>query len=288
MEFIEKHKKFFVMTLSFLCITTMIITVLYREKPTVIENAIAFVVIPINSAFATASDYVVNKVSFYTNINKIEDDNYELNRRVAELEEENKRLRLVDEENKTLTELLELEQRYPQYKKTGAYVIGGDLSNWYEIFLINKGTNDGISKNMVVLTEDGLAGKILEAGANYSKVLPIIDDTSLVAGTVLRTGDNGLVRGDTNLISEGMCIMENININASIVENDEILTSNLSGIYPPGITIGYVREVTTDAKGLSKNAVIELAVDFKNLKTVSIITESFIKDFEGFEDVEGN
>lgn len=288
MKFIKKHKKIFVVTTSVLCLLSVIITISYRQKPNLIENTIGTLISPFQKVFSGTTNYFKNKISFLNNIIEIENQNYDLKKKVAELTEETNRLNYLDDENKKLASLLELELRYPQHEKVGAYVVAKDMSTWYDVFIIDKGTMDGIQKNMIVLADGGLCGKILEAGLNYSKVVGIIDDTSVISAKNNRTDDFGLVRGDINLMLEGLCIMEDINVNAEIVENDEIITSTLSKYYPPGLLIGHVREIKTDSKGLTKTAIVEPAVDFKNIETVLIIKNVFEKDIDQFINSEEN
>lgn len=288
MKFIKKQKKIFVVATSVLCLLSVIITISYRQKPNLVENTIGTLISPFQKVFSGTTNYFKNKISFFNNIIEIESQNYDLKKKVAELTEETKRLNYLDDENKKLASLLELELRYPQHEKVGAYVVAKDISTWYDVFVIDKGTMDGIQKNMIVLADGGLCGKILEAGLNYSKVVGIIDDTSVISAKNNRTDDFGLVRGDINLMLEGLCIMEDISVNAEIVENDEIITSTLSKYYPPGLLIGHVREIKTDSKGLTKTAIIEPAVDFKNIETVLIIKNIFEKDIDQFINSEEN
>jgi rod shape-determining protein MreC len=93
----------------------------------------------------------------------------------------------------------------------------------------------------------------------------------------LRTGDLGVVRGDYSLMDDGLCRMEYIDAESEIMKGDEIVTSQLSDIYPVGLTIGYVKEIVTDTNGLTKYAIIEPQVDFKHLSTLLVITEAFDK-----------
>ena len=99
--------------------------------------------------------------------------------------------------------------------------------------MIDKGSNDGLEVDMVVLSGNGLVGHIIEVAPNYSKVLAIIDDRNAVSSKVLRTGDLGIVKGDLSLLNQGLCRMEYVDAEADIIVGDEIVTSNLSDIYPP-------------------------------------------------------
>ena len=72
-------------------------------------------------------------------------------------------------------------------------------------------------------------------------------------------------------MDEGLCKTEYIDADSEIMQGDEIVTSNLSDVYPAGITIGYVKEIVTDKNGLTKYAVIEPDVDFKHLSTLLVV-----------------
>lgn len=130
---------------------------------------------------------------------------------------------------------------------------------------------------MVVLSGNGLVGHIIEVAPNYSKVLSIIDDRNAVSSKVLRTGDLGIVKGDLTLLNEGLCKMEYVDAEADIIVGDEIVTSNLSDIYPPGIMIGVVKEIETESHGLTKYALIEPVVDFRHLEEVLVINMKWNK-----------
>lgn len=274
MEFFGKHKKAILIIITFLCLIAIVVTI-NRTKPTFIENGLGFILTPIQKLNTSISNWVQDKFNFLTNLNEIENENVYLKEQVESLESEVKRLKLIEGENKKLNELLEIGQKYADYPKIGANIIAKDPGNWYDIFIIDKGSNDGLDKNMVVISSGGLVGRILESSTTYSKVVSIIDDTNAVSAKSLRTDDIGFVRGD--LSDKGMCKMEYIDTNAAIMKGDEIVTSPLSKIYPPGITIGYVKEIHTDSNSLTKYAVIEPTVDFKHLETILVINHKFEK-----------
>ena len=75
-------------------------------------------------------------------------------------------------------ELLDLDEKYPNYKKVAASVIAKDSGNWFHTFTINKGTEQGIAVGMNVLAGSGLVGRITDVGPNYAIVRSIIDDFS--------------------------------------------------------------------------------------------------------------
>lgn len=280
MEILSKHKRVFIITLVVICFILIILSVTYRKNSTFIENALAFIIIPAQEVTGNTSRWVVDKVTFLKNMKDIEDENILLKDEISQLKAENIRLRLIEDENKKLSDLLDIDQKYPNYEKTGARIVSKSMGNWYNDFRINKGKNDAIEKNMVVLGGGGLVGRVFSTMDSSSTVISLIDPMSSVHAKGARTDDYGFVKGNVSLMQKGLCRMEDIDINAEIMEGDEIVTSNLGNIYPPGITIGYVKEVGADINGFTKYAIIQPLVDFKHLESVLIINETFDNDFE--------
>lgn len=261
----------------------MLVFSINRESPSFAENTLGFIVAPAQGAVTKIGKGIGGIFGFFGNISELEKENRNLREEIERLQERINILNLVDERNAQLNELFSVDRKYSDYPKVGAEIIAKDVGNWYDIFIINKGTKDGFSKNMVVLASGGLAGRITVARYNNSTVVSVIDDTSAISARSARTGDTGSVRGDVNLVSDGLCRMEFIDAEADIVPGDEIITSHLSSIYPPGITIGSVVEVRPDPYGM-KYAIIKPAVNFRKLETVLVITQLFEK--VDFDDVE--
>lgn len=273
MEFLKKHKKAYIIVLSIVCLLAIVLTYMYRTRPTYVESILGYPVTFLQKIVTQSCSYIESKVDFLMRLDEIENENERLKQDLEFYKSENMRLSLMEAENKKLTELLEISQKYAEYPKVGAAIIAKDPGNWYKTFDIDKGSNDGFNKNMVVMTAGGLVGRIIESGHTYSKVISLIDDTFSVSAKSAKTDDIGFVRGDTNLMHDGLCRMDYIDPDAKILEGDEIVTSNLGGTYPAGITIGYVKEVRNNANGLTKYAIIQPTVDFKHLDTVLVITE---------------
>ncbi len=280
LEFLHKWKKYFVTTATVICIIAVIISGIYRYEPTLVEDGLSFVIVPVQGAFSAAFSWVSEKINFVRNTSTVNAENEQLKEEVSRLRLENERLKLVADDYEKLRELIKIDEKFPDYEKVGARVIGKDPSNWYNMFLINKGSDDGLQKNMVVLGADGVVGRIFEAGRGYSKVIPLIDDQSSVSVISTRTGDTGVLKGDMVLMKEGLCRMDYIELSAEIMAGDELVTSHLSDIYPPGLTIGYVTSVATDSRGFTKEATVRPYVDFKHLEEVFVIAQVFEKTVE--------
>jgi len=280
MEFLTKHKKKFITSLVVFCLVLFIVTAVYQTEPTFFENTLGYVVVPVQRAAADVGGWFSRRVNFFTNMNSLDYENRMLREQNILLQLEIDRLRLMEKDNIALNELLQIAQRYPDFPKVGARVIATDPGNWRSTFTIDRGTAHGIERNMVVLGPGGLVGRVTEARSNNSKVVALLDDTSSIAVQSLRTGETGILKGDMLLMQNGLSRMEYIDINADLQEGDEIVTSHLSGIYPPGISVGFVTQITPDLNAITKTAIIRPGVNFRQLEEVFIITEVFNVDFE--------
>ena len=193
--------------------------------------------------------------------------------RIAQLTEENTRLTQNQNELQRLQELYQLDQDYSEYDKVAAQVISKDPGNWYDIFVINKGSKDGIQKDMNVIADRGLVGIVTEVGNHWATVRSIIDDSSNVSGQAVSTSDTCVVQGDLELIDEGkLRFSQMYDENDEIQEGERIVTSNISDKYVAGLFIGYVSDVEMDSNNLTKTGTIVSPVDFAHLKDVLVIT----------------
>lgn len=264
-----------VVTVSVIFFFITLLTWETRDQISPMEKSVAYVIIPMQKGVTYFGDWLTDRVDFVRSINELETMNSELQIQVDQLTYENQILSQSRLELNRLRELYELDQRYADYPKTGARVIAKDPGNWYSVFTIDKGSGDGIEVDMVVLAGAGLVGKIVEVGPNYAKVRSIIDDSSSVSGLVVRTSDLCTVRGDLTLYNEGYLSVDYIDDTINLVINDEITTSHLGTVYPPGILIGKIIYVEDDPNALTQIAFIQPYVDFKNLQEVLVVNQQW-------------
>lgn len=244
-----------------------------RSVTSLPESGLGMLIVPIQSFNFSLSTWFKDTAGYFKNINDLINENKNIKEELLEARAEVSRLRLLQQENSQLEALLKIKNNFSQYDIIGADVIAKDPGNWFNTFTINKGTDSGLARNMVVMSGDGLIGKISECGYNYSKVISIINDSDAVSVQSLRTNDVGYITG--SLDKDGMCRMQYSDDTADFVVGDEIVTSQLSRIYPPGIVVGHITQLTTDSKNMMKYAIIEPAADFKHMDKVLIINQLF-------------
>ena len=173
-----------------------------------------------------------------------------------------------------LRELFALDQKYPDYEKVAARIIARESNGWYNVFTIDKGSEDGIQPDMNVMAGNGLVGIVVSVRKNSSTVRAIIDDSSKVSGMFVKSSDTCIVSGDLNsMMSDGRIKVTMIPLNAEIHESDEVVTSHISDKYQQGILIGYVTDIQVDSSNMTKTAYLTPVVDFEHLDEVLILTE---------------
>lgn len=170
-----------------------------------------------------------------------------------------------------LREMLELRDSYQNYEMIGASIIAKEDGSWYHRFTIDKGTEDGIQEGNNVIADGGLVGIVESVSSSYAIITSIIDDSVNVSAMSQNAQELCIVSGNLTLIGEGAMNISQIAVDSSIKSGTCIVTSNVSDRYLPGILIGTVKEVTTDANQLTKSGYITPAVNFKTLKDVFVI-----------------
>ena len=179
---------------------------------------------------------------------------------------------LKNEVNK-LKETLELNTILSDKVYLNATVVSRNIDYWYEEVTIDKGSKNGIEKDMAVVTSKGLIGKISKV-SNYSSTVKLLsnDNMSDKISVKIKT-DNDYVYG---LISKydsknNTYTVEGISENVDIPKNSEVVTTGMGAVFPSGLMIGKVTKVTTDNFDLSKVAKVKASVNFDDLDYVTVL-----------------
>ncbi len=266
--------KYLLLIMTIICIALMILTFATNWVTGPLEAVSGYVIVPFQDGISEVGMFLTGRRDNMKKMNELVEENASLKTQVDELTIANSMLQQDKYELDKLRELYALDKQYSEYQKIGARVIGMDPGNWFSVFLIDKGTNDGIAVNMNVMSGSGLVGKIVEVGPNWATVKSIIDDSSNVSGMVLSTSDRLIVTGDLETMNDGMIRFEQLIDNDDMVaEGDQLVTSRISDIYLPGLTIGYITEINKDPNNLTKSGYLTPAVDFKRIDTVLVILD---------------
>ena len=268
----RKKKRFLLFILVIvLCIAFIKITADNRNSVNVLDNIISFVTKPFNKVASTAVNKAAETVK--TNKKALMEQNAELEKKIAELEKKNSALNAASVENDRLRGLLDLKDKSPQYELTACNAFSRSIANYSDSFFIDKGSKDGIIPNLPVIGSKGLIGYVVETGRSWSRVRTILDGGSNVGCVVTRTQSTAVAEGNNALLPNGLLSMIFVSKDMNIIEGDIIETSGLGQIYPPGITIGKISEITSDEISKSQFATIQPAENFENIKEVFVITK---------------
>lgn len=231
------------------------------------------------SPFQNGVAYIANKIKgttdFIREMKSYKDENERLVAQVNELKKQNRDIANYREENERLKEMLDLKENLTGYATVSASVIAYSSSYRYDTIQISKGSLAGIAVGNAVITPDGVVGKITETGPTWSVVSTILNPDNAMGVKVSRTGDVAVVEGDDELYGDSYCKMTFIDKGSNLIVGDLLETSGSGGIYPPGLSVGAIREVNSDAMGNLNYATIEPLVDFDKLYDVLVINGTY-------------
>jgi rod shape-determining protein MreC len=253
-----------------------LLLLLFRSE-SVVESAATVgtqVLVPVQRALAQTG---VTTSRFFQAIGEIDSVRAEN----ADLRATNDRLTL---ENARLAEAaiaaqqgakLEAVQRALPYKTITAPVIARDPSGVLKTIVIGAGTDQGVRVDEVVLSEQGVVGRVSEVGSNYAKVLLVTDSASSVSALVQTNRASGIVRGQygDTLVMEWILQSDPVKPGDVIITAGLGLGTELRSLYPKGLVIGTVVDVTKAEVSAYQRAVVAPAVDLRKLENVLVITD---------------
>ena len=211
----------------------------------------------------SGSCYALRDISNYKKALK---ENKILRENVDNLENELLELREARQENIRLRKLLGFRET-AKHKFVPAMVIARDPAGLGSTIIIDKGKNRDIHKDMVVISGNGLVGRVRECGWSIARVLLISDRDSVVGATIQRTRDDGAIVGN----GRSGLLMKYLELSSDVAKGDKVITSGFSGIFEKGILIGEVASVSKDASGLYLNAVVVPEVDMMRIEDALVI-----------------
>ena len=272
-KFININTKVLIFVLTVFCVFSIILSSIFSNYSKPAKIVSGAIVVPLQDGMNGIGKWFTNKADYFNSVKKLTKKNKELESQVNELTEENSLLAQNKYELERLRDLYQVDQDSSSYEKNAANVIGKDSGNWFDIFTINKGSKDGIKKDMNVISGGGLVGIVTDVGKDYAKVRAIIDDESSVSVSFANTSDTGIVSGDLKLMDDGVMNVTEVLKDAKVTEGDMVVTSKISDKFVPGILVGYVTNIKLDSSELTQSGQIIPVVDFKHIDEVLVITQ---------------
>lgn len=243
-----------------------------RANATAVENSIGSGFNVVQGALYGTLGNIKNSLGFIFNYSEVKAENENLRKKNAELEKKLVDYNAISSENNRLRSMLNFKEANQQYNYIGCNIIGVSGSGYLDQFVIDRGSDDGIAKNMVAVTGEGLVGQVTFVSGNYSIVQTLSNENLAVSVMVESTSESsGILKGYKDSGSSLLAKIYYLPIDSAIKKDDVILTSGLGGLYPKGIRIGTVLSVSDDKGKVMKTALVKPYVDLNKLQELFII-----------------
>ena len=183
------------------------------------------------------------------------------------------RIKELEGEIDDLKEALELNDTITDYKEINAEVVNRNVGAWYNTLNINKGSKSGIKEGMAVVVNKGLIGKVINVG-NFTSTVKLLstDELSNKISVKIEQDDKSIYG---LLVSynkkKNIYLIEGISDNTEIKNGSKVVTTGLSEIFPSGILIGEVKNVTKEKYDLARAVEVTPSVNFNDINIVTVL-----------------
>lgn len=264
------RSRFFIICLVVAIVLTLVPTMIAAFGGTdLLRSVMGTVAKPFTMCGSGIANAFNGFVDVFTQYDELKAENEELRAQIAELEQKEYNEELLREQNNWLKDYINLHELNPELKFTDASVISREAGNYSTVLTLNKGSVNGVRKNMAVLTDDGLIGHVSELGLDWCRVSTVVEPSSKIGVYTDREGQLGILVGDAELRGDGLCKMTYISGEGNLGIGDKVYTAGgADSIYPTGLLIGSVSSVDIDSVTGEMVALITPSVDFVKLDSV--------------------
>lgn len=265
-SFWDERKLLVLIALIILASATMLVEIgaARSGKQSFLDQFIGAVFTPLEGALTALANGASSGLSTLAHTGSYSAENSALKQKVQQLAASNERLKERAAENKELRKLLRMEQVLAA-PTVAADVVGYVPEASRRELTINRGRRDGVDRDAVVVSGDGLVGHVIDAGPNSAHVLLVIDPGSAIPAFLMGTGSWGIVTGTWQHAK-----MKYIGQDVKVQAGDLVITGR-GEVYPAGIPIGYVHEIDRKDNALYQTAVLNPVVDFGSLSHVLVL-----------------
>jgi rod shape-determining protein MreC len=236
-----------------------------------VESVASQVLTPVQVAAHNVTATVGGWIEALRRMGELQDENKKLRTALDSVTAENATLQQLKRENENLRSMLKFQTNRPDIKAVQAEVIGGDPTGTSEILTVDKGTQDGITTGMAVVSPGGiLVGQTKEVKANRSTVLLITDISSSIAVATENTLIPGVLEGRWQ--KQGRLLMRHIPRDEKVANGDILLTTGVGGVFPKGLIAGQIYNVRQSDVVTEKEAEAYPLAQLNALDHVLVIT----------------
>lgn len=237
------------------------------------QNLVGTILSPFRAGIAAIDRQAERYYNYLFSYEALQAENRELQKQVLDMQEAVRTAEAYQRENEHLRGLLGLSEEHEDYKFVSAYIISWESSDYTSAFTIGKGTNSGLEAGMCAITENGqVVGLITDVGLNWATVTTLMDSSLEISTSISSSGYTGVVQGTYLPDNTSVLRMNYLPTDAVVRNNDQVVTTG-STLYPRGLLLGYITNVSLDETGVAKYATLTPSCDIDSLEQIFIITE---------------
>ena len=249
-----------------------------------VSNAVSVIFTPVQKLADVVSDKVEIAGSYFKSSASYKNENERLKQKIAEYENQLAQYGDMAQKISSYETMLGVKEENPDFELCSADIIGTDDGDLFTTLIINKGSNHNISAKDPVVMGNYLVGIVKKVHPTYSVVETILNPGINISAIESKTREVAYVTTDLEHIKNGFCLMESLDRTTSITPGGLVVTSGIGGLYPKGLIIGSVKEISESKFELSSYAVIEPGVEIGGIEDVFVITAFEGQGIEEFAD----
>jgi len=253
----------FCLLLSFYILTVSARGQLKNEP---VGAVLMWVLRPLQIVAQGTANWLIGIQENYLTLSGFKSENERLRKRILALEVERQRLLEAEATNRKLRQLLDFRVQLPG-KPVTASIIANSASSWFQGCILDKGSANGVHKDMAVVTPLGVVGKVVSVTGRSAKVILLTDANSGIDVMVQRSRSRGIVSGslDSGTVLKYMKRSEDVQV------GDRLITSGLDGVFPKGLMAGTVIKVNKQSLGLFQSIEVLPAVQSGLVEEVLVV-----------------
>lgn len=288
-----RNKRLIIILISFILLVSLIgFSMRDRENLTVPEQVILDSVGWVQALFNKPVLLVKEVTENIADMKETYDENQILKSKLTEYRSLIVEVQELREENEELRNIVDKEESLRNYKPIQATVIARSPESWFDQLTINKGKLHGVEKNMAVITGNGMVGKVqsVSQGKATVKLLSGFDRSNRISAVISGEEGNiyGLIEGYDDDKEALLLVIKRGSYEEDIQKGQMVSSSGMGGVFPRGLIIGTIMEVSIDEYGLTENAYVKPAANLYDMNHVMVVDrEMEIADPDTEELIEG-
>lgn len=257
-------------------VTILLLALLYTKifpDNNFIENGISYITVQFQRGMAWLFDKSGDYMHVFREKEELQSENEILQREISRLRDKTIDYYNLKEENKSLKNLYGMKEKDDSLKFVRSDVIGKSDTLDSSNFIIDRGSDDGISVGDAVITDKGFVGSVCKVSACSSYVRTILSADCKVGVIGVESREEGVLMGNLNFSKDGLTRMAFISAQSPIKHGEMIVTGGIGGMYPKNLKIGKVTKTSYDEHDSFYYAVVEPFQNIKEVKSVYVIND---------------